>query len=78
MSGVWISRMLKNNLMEDVFNTANRASCRRHGSWRMSIPINLPTKFVYQAGNGTGWINIINPSRATIVRNARFGQELTR
>ena len=23
MSGVWISRMLKNNLMEDVFNTAN-------------------------------------------------------
>ena len=25
MSGVWISRMLKHNLMEDVFNTANES-----------------------------------------------------
>lgn len=28
-SGLWISRLLKNNLLEDVFNTENESFCKR-------------------------------------------------
>lgn len=67
MSGVWISRMLKNNLMEDVFNTANESFMQETRLMENEYSVNLPTKFVYQGREWDGWINIINPFRATIV-----------
>ena len=55
MSGMWISRMLKHNLMEDVFNTTNEfhAGNKAYGE-RYSV--NLPTKFVYQ-GKEWDWMD---------------------
>ena len=67
MSGVWISRMLKHNLMEDVFNTANESFMQETRLMENEYSVNLPTKFVYQGREWDGWINIINPFRATIV-----------
>ena len=67
MSGVWISRMLKNNLMEDVFNTANESFMQETRLMENEYSVNLPTKFVYQGREWDGWINIVNPFRASIV-----------
>ena len=59
MSGVWISRMLKNNLMEDVFNTANESFMQETRLMENEYSVNLPTKFVYQGREWDGWINYI-------------------
>ena len=67
MSGVWISRMLKHNLMEDVFNTANESFMQETRLMKNEYSVNLPTKFVYQGREWDGWINVVNPFRASIV-----------
>lgn len=67
MSGVWISRMFKHNLMEDVFNIANESFMQETRLMENEYSVNLPTKFVYQGKEWNGWINVVNPFRATIV-----------
>ena len=67
MSGVWISRMFKHNLMEDVFNVANESFMQETRLIENEYSVNLPTKFVYQGKEWDGWINVVNPFRATIV-----------
>ena len=67
MSGVWISRMLKHNLMEDVFNTANESFMQETHLMENEYSVNLPTKFVYQGKEWDGWINVVNVFRASIV-----------
>ena len=67
MSGVWISRMFKHNLMEDVFNVANESFMKETRLMEKEYSVNLTTKFVYQGKEWDGWINVVNPFRATIV-----------
>lgn len=67
MSGVWMSRLLKNNLMDDVFNTENESFIQETQLMENEYSVNLPTKFWYQKKQHNGWINIVNPFRATIV-----------
>ena len=67
MSGVWISRMFKHNLMEDVFNVANESFMQETRLMENEYSVNLPTKFTYQGKVWDGWINVVNPFRATIV-----------
>lgn len=67
MSGVWISLMFKHNLMEDVFNVANESFMQETRLMENEYSVNLPTKFVYQGKEWDGWINVVNPFRATIV-----------
>ena len=67
MSGGWISRMFKHNLMEDVFNVANESFMQETRLMENEYSVNLPTKFVYQGKEWDGWINVVNPFRATIV-----------
>jgi hypothetical protein len=67
MAGVWISRLLKNNLMDDVFNTENESFMQETQLMQNEYSVNLPTKFWYQKKQHNGWINIVNPFRATIV-----------
>lgn len=67
MSGVWSSRMFKHNLMEDVFNVANESFMQETRLMENEYSVNLPTKFVYQGKGWDGWINVVNPFRATIV-----------
>ena len=67
MSGVWISRMFKHNLMEDVFNVANESFMQETRLMENEYSVNLPTKFIYQGKVWDGWINVVNPFRATIV-----------
>ena len=67
MAGVWMSRLLKNNLMEDVFNTENESFMQETRLLQNEYSVNLPTKFWYRKKQHNGWINIVNPFRATIV-----------
>ena len=67
MAGVWISRLLKNNLMDDVFNMENESFMQETKLMGNEYSVNLPTKFWYNKKEHKGWINIVNPFRATIV-----------
>lgn len=67
MSGMWMSRMFKHNLMEDVFNVANESFMQETRLMENEYSVNLPTKFTYQGKEWDGWINVVNPFRATIV-----------
>ncbi|MGG7437403.1 conjugal transfer protein MobC [Chryseobacterium arthrosphaerae] len=66
-AGVWISRLLKTNLMTDVFNSENESFHQETQLLYNEYSINLPTKFYYQGKWHQGWINVVNPFRATIV-----------
>ncbi|SHM89633.1 conjugal transfer protein MobC [Flavobacterium chilense] len=67
MAGVWMSRLLKNNLMDDVFNTENESFMQETKLMVNEYSVNLATKFWYNKKEHNGWINIVNPFRATIV-----------
>ncbi|ATA90332.1 conjugal transfer protein TraG [Capnocytophaga stomatis] len=67
MAGSWMSRLLKNNLMDDVFNNENESFMQETRLMQNEYSINLPTLFYYQKKWNKGWINVVNPFRATIV-----------
>ena len=67
MAGLWMSRLLKNNLMDDVFNLENESFMQETRLIENGYSINLPTKFWYKKKQWNGWINVVNPFRATIV-----------
>ncbi|WP_116787846.1 conjugal transfer protein MobC [Flavobacterium psychrotrophum] len=67
VGGVWLSRLLRNNLMDDVFNTENESFQQETQLMENEYSVNLPTKFYYNKKWHNGWINIVNPFRATIV-----------
>ncbi|MFL9836748.1 conjugal transfer protein MobC [Flavobacterium sp. ST-75] len=67
VGGVWMSRLLRNNLMEDVFNQENESFMQETKLMENEYSVNLPTRFYYGKKWNPGWINIVNPFRATIV-----------
>ena len=67
MGGVWMSRLLKNNLMDDVFNTENESFRQETRLLTNEYSVNLPTRFYYRKRWNEGWINVVNPFRAAIV-----------
>ena len=67
MGGVWMSRLLKNNLMDDVFNIENESFQQETRLMTNEYSVNLPTRFYYKKKWNDGWINIVNPFRASMV-----------
>lgn len=67
VGGLWMSRLLKNTLMEDVFNQENESFMQETRLMENEYSVNLPTKFYYRKVWNDGWINVVNPFRATIV-----------
>ena len=67
MAGVWMSRLLRNNLMDDVFNNENESFQQETRLMENEYSVNLPTKFYYKGKWNDGWINVVNPFRASIV-----------
>ncbi|MBO1694471.1 type IV secretion system DNA-binding domain-containing protein [Bacteroides vulgatus] len=66
-SGLWISRLLKNNLLEDVFNTENESFMQETRLMENEYSVNLPTKFWYRGKTYNGFINLVNIFRATMI-----------
>ena len=67
MGGVWMSRLLKNNLMDDVFNTENESFMQETRLMENEYSVNLLTRFYYKKKWNNGWINVVNPFRASMV-----------
>ena len=67
MAGSWASRLLKNNLMDDVFNVENESFMQETRLMTNEYSVNLPTRFYYRKKWQSGWINVVNPFRATMV-----------
>ena len=67
MGGVWMNRLLKNNLMDDVFNTENESFMQETRLMENEYSVNLPTRFYYKKKWNKGWINVVNPFRASMV-----------
>lgn len=67
MSGLYMSRLLQYNLMEDPFNNENESFMQETGLMVNEYSINLPTRFYYKKKWNNGWINVVNPFRASIV-----------
>ena len=67
MGGLWMSRLLKQNLMEDVFNNENESFMQETKLMVNEYSVNLPTRFYYKKKWNKGWINVVNPFRASMV-----------
>lgn len=67
MAGLYMSRLLKNNLMDDVFNVENESFMQETRLMENEYSVNLPIRFYYKKKWNDGWINVVNPFRATIV-----------
>ncbi|WP_037315937.1 conjugal transfer protein MobC [Salegentibacter sp. Hel_I_6] len=67
VAGAWMSRLLRNNLMDDVFNNENESFQQETKLMENEYSVNLPTRFYYKNKWNNGWINVVNPFRASIV-----------
>lgn len=67
MGGLWMSRLLKHNLMEDVFNNENESFMQETKLMVNEYSVNLPTRFYHKKKWNKGWINVVNPFRASMV-----------
>ncbi len=67
MAGTWMSRLLRTNLMEDVFNVENESFMQETRLMENEYSVNLPTRFYYRKKWNDGFINVVNPFRASIV-----------
>src|SRR5699024_3118079 len=67
MAGLWMSRLYRNNLMTDVFDTENESFWQETRLMENEYSVNLPTRFQYHGKLNDGWINVVNPFRASIV-----------
>lgn len=63
MAGLWISRLYRHNLMEDVFNMENESFMQETRLMENEYSVNLPTRFQYGGKLNDGWINVVNPFR---------------
>mgnify|MGYP002593089609 FL=1 len=67
LGGIWMSRLLKNNMMDDRFNEENESFMQETKLMDNEYSVNLPTRFYYKKRWNKGWINVVNPFRASIV-----------
>ena len=67
MSGVWMSRLYRHNLMEDVFNMENESFMQETRLMENEYSVNLPTRFYYKKRWNNGFVNIVNIFRACMV-----------
>lgn len=66
-AGTWINRLLNNNLMKDVFNEENESFLQEERLLESEYSVNIPTRYQYRKKEHHGWINVVNPFRATTV-----------
>ena len=67
MAGLWASRLLKHDLMDDPFNNENESFMQETRLLTNEYSVNLPMRFYYKKKWHNGWINIVLPQRASIV-----------
>lgn len=66
-AGVWIGRRIGKPTVDDPFNEENESFMQETRLLENEYSVNLPTRFCYNGQSRTGWINVVNPFRATAV-----------
>ncbi|MBD5397166.1 TraM recognition domain-containing protein [bacterium] len=65
--GILASRLIRVNLMGDRFNFENESFEQERKRMDNEYSINIPTRFYYKGKWNKGWINVVNPFRASMV-----------
>ena len=66
-AGMWVGRLLKEHLMDDVFNEENESFMQETRLITNEYSVNLPTRFYYKKKWHNGWINVVLPQRGCMV-----------
>ena len=66
-AGVWLRRQMKQPLVDDPFNDDNESFLQEERRIDNDCSVNLPTRYRYKGRWRQGWINVINPFRATLI-----------
>ncbi|QNE42179.1 TraM recognition domain-containing protein (plasmid) [Hymenobacter sp. NBH84] len=66
-AGNTLGRLLKVNLMGDIFNAANESFPQEERNMPNEYSVNLPTTYQLRGKQRRGWVNIVNPFRGTVV-----------
>jgi hypothetical protein len=65
--GTYLSRLLKDKLHKDVFNTDNETFPQEERLLENEYSVNIPAKYNLKGNIRDSWINIINPFRGILV-----------
>jgi hypothetical protein len=66
-AGLWVSRLFNNDLMKDRFNKHNESFPQEERKMENEYSVNLKTSYFLQGKMHVGYINFVNPFRATMV-----------
>jgi hypothetical protein len=66
-AGTWLSRILKDRLNKDIFNSKNETFPQEERKLENEYSINLPVKYNLRGKIRDSWINFINPFRGLLV-----------
>lgn len=66
-AGMWLGRLFNNDLMKDIFNKENETFPQEERLLENEYSVNLRTTYQLKSKQHKGWINIVNPFRATMV-----------
>ena len=66
-AGVWLRRLMKQPFADDPFNDNNESFLQEERRLGNDYSVNLPTRYRYKSQWRQGWINVINPFRATLI-----------
>jgi hypothetical protein len=62
-----ISKLINVNLMKDRFNLENESFSQEETFMENEYSVNLPSLYQHKGREREGWINIVNPFRASVV-----------
>ena len=65
--GNYLSRLMGSGLMTDIFNEENESFPQEERLLDNEYSFNLPTEYQYKGRTRRGWINVVNPFRASMV-----------
>ncbi|WP_431200490.1 conjugal transfer protein MobC [Mucilaginibacter sp. P19] len=65
--GTWLSRLLRDKLHKDIFNTENETFPQEERLLENEYSVNLPAKYRLKGKTRDSWINFINPFRGMLV-----------
>ena len=66
-AGSWLSRLFNNDLMKDIFNKENESFPQEERLMENEFSVNLRTTYQLRGKLHKGWLNVVNPFRATMV-----------
>lgn len=66
-AGAWLSRLFHHDLLRDIFNQHNESFPQEERLLENEYSVNLRTEYRLRGKTRRGWLNVVNPFRATMV-----------